>query len=82
MQIPTRAIWYLVVAGLFWLVLLYGLLSVPYDGIRSSPFRSLAVGLFDFFGAFILLRLSGKLPQTLRLSVLVLAMPIWSIRFL
>jgi uncharacterized membrane protein YczE len=70
MQIAPRAIWYLVVAVLFWLVLLFGLLAVQLTEIGSSPFRSLAVGLFDFFGAFILLRLSHKLPQTLRLSVL------------
>jgi hypothetical protein len=54
---------YLMLAGVLWLVWLFG-------AITQTPFRSLAVLLFDTLGAFILIRLSNKLPPTLRPSVL------------
>ena len=54
---------YLLLAGAIWLIWLFG-------AITQTPFRSLAVLMFDILGAFILIRLSSKLPATLRPSVL------------
>lgn len=54
---------YLLLAGAIWLIWLFG-------AITQTPFRSLAVLTFDTLGAFILIRLSSKLPSTLRPSVL------------
>jgi hypothetical protein len=54
---------YLILAGVLWLVWLFGAMT-------QTPFRSLAVLMFDTLGAFILIRLSQKLPATLRPSVL------------
>ena len=54
---------YLMLAGAIWLVWVFG-------AITQTPFRSLAVLMFDTLGAFILIRLSSKLPATLRPSVL------------
>jgi hypothetical protein len=59
----SRGTLYLILAGLIWLIWLYGAAS-------QTAFRSLAVLLFDALGAFILIRLSNKLPPTLRPSVL------------
>ena len=54
---------YLILAGAIWLLWLFGAIS-------QTPFRSLAVLMFDTLGAFILIQLSQKLPATLRPSVL------------
>jgi hypothetical protein len=59
----SRGMPYLILAGAIWLVWLFG-------AITQTPIRSLAVLMFDTLGAFILIRLSSKLPATLRPSVL------------
>ncbi len=63
MLIPSRGMPYVLVAAILWIVWLVG-------AITQTPIRSLAVLSFDVLGAFILLRLAGKLPATLRPSVI------------